>query len=74
MTEFDKAIVLDSRQKACKCYAFLSEKLENFRIKNDFRSYVFALMTDLWQRGLSLYYMDRYLTSRAPTHCLFLRF
>lgn len=52
----------------------LSEKLENFRIKNDFRSYVFALMTDLWQRGLSLYYMDRYLTSRAPTLCLFLRF
>ncbi|XP_048632237.1 uncharacterized protein LOC125606978 isoform X1 [Brassica napus] len=60
VTEFDKAIVLDSRQKACKCYVFLSEKLENFRIKNDFRSYVFALMTDLWQRGLSLYYMDRF--------------
>lgn len=44
----------------------LSEKLENFRIKMITSIRFLALMmTDLWQRGLSLYYMDRYLTSSS---------
>ncbi|KAG6437465.1 hypothetical protein SASPL_102382 [Salvia splendens] len=47
MVEFDKAIDLDPRQKA-------SKPLELDRTET------FSLIDYLWQRGLSLYYLDRF--------------
>lgn len=74
LAEFDKAIHLDPRQKACMYvvrlfFFFFSnagpilEYLYMWANLHGIIGYIwtFWLMTDLWQRGLSLYYLDRYL-------------
>ncbi|KAB5529187.1 hypothetical protein DKX38_019268 [Salix brachista] len=64
LVEFDKAIELDTRQKACKflgilivCFLRVVENVDLMRIMMKLCG---GCDLDLWQRGLSLYYVDRY--------------
>ena len=64
LVEFDKAIELDTRQKACKflgilivCFLRVVENVDLMRIMIKLCG---GCDLDLWQRGLSLYYVDRY--------------
>uniref|UniRef100_A0A6N2KLA6 Uncharacterized protein n=1 Tax=Salix viminalis TaxID=40686 RepID=A0A6N2KLA6_SALVM len=64
LVEFDKAIELDTRQKACKflgilivCFLRVVENVDLMRIMMKLCG---GCDLDLWQRGLSLYYVDRF--------------
>jgi hypothetical protein len=64
LVEFDKAIELDTRQKACKFLGILIvcflRVVENVDIMRIMMKLCGGCDLDLWQRGLSLYYVDRY--------------
>jgi len=64
LVELDKAIELDTRQKACKFLGILIvcflRVVENVDIMRIMMKLCGGCDLDLWQRGLSLYYVDRY--------------